>query len=174
MLVFYPSFLRKGGVFLHPWGCAACPRCHSHPCGWIYGPATGDDFSGGGLRFLFFPPRFDGRCLFTVEDTFWRWFQALVAATDPRFGVVRGGRRWIFSVSGDRRRRPEVQGDLCCNFQLFQGVSCKPPGMYCALLIKFRFSQKKKWGRGLCWLRREVGCMSFFLLFFQCTYVIYT
>jgi len=103
--------------------------------------------------------------LFTVEDTFWRWFQALVAATDPRFGVVRGGRRWIFSVSGDRRRRPEVQGDLCCNFQLFQGVSCKPPGMYCALLIKFRFSQKKKWGRGLCWLRREVGWMSFFIIF---------
>ena len=60
--------------------------------------------------FLTVGSRFDGRCLFTVEDTFWRWFQALVVAADPRFGVVRGGRRWIFSVSGDRRRRPEVQG----------------------------------------------------------------
>uniref|UniRef100_K3Y3Q7 Uncharacterized protein n=1 Tax=Setaria italica TaxID=4555 RepID=K3Y3Q7_SETIT len=38
----------------------------------------------------------------------WRRFRALVFAAVPRFGVARGGGRWINPGSGDPRRRPAV------------------------------------------------------------------
>ena len=48
-------------------------------------------------------------------------------------------------LAGGQLSEAGLDGGLCCNFQFFQGVFCKTPGMYCAILLIYSPFRKKKY-----------------------------